>query len=88
MLKLLTKKTKTNMTLYQSLKPEIKQKLKEQAVIYPSIVGSIVEELQSNDFWSRLHVSTVHDIINFTDTPYGSLTSFDWAFGKKFLCED
>jgi hypothetical protein len=72
------------MTLYQSLKPE----LKEQAVFYPSIVGSIVEELQSNDFWSRLSVSTVHDIISFTDTPYGSLTSFDWAFGKKFLCED
>ena len=76
------------MTLYQSLKPEVKQKLKEQAVFYPSIVGSIVEELQSNDFWSRLSVSTVHDIISFTDTPYGSLTSFDWAFGKKFLCED
>ena len=87
-MKILTKKTKTNMTLYQSLKPEVKQKLKEQAVIYPSIVGSIVVELQSNDFWSRLRVSTVHDIINFTDTPYGSLTSFDWAFGKKFLCED
>jgi hypothetical protein len=85
---MITKKTKTNMTLYQSLKPEIKQKLKEQAVFYPSIVGSIVEELQSNDFWSRLSVSTVHDIISFTDTPYGSLTSFDWAFGKKFLCED
>ena len=76
------------MTLYQSLKPEIKQKLKEQAVIYPSIVGSIVEELQSNDFWSRLHVSTVHDLVSFTDTPYAQMSSMDWAFGKKFLCED
>jgi hypothetical protein len=76
------------MTLYQSLKPEIKQKLTEQAVMYPTSVNSIVEELKANDFWSRLSVSTVHEIINFTDTPYGSLTSFDWAFGKKFLCED
>ena len=81
------KKTKTNMNLYQSLKPEIKQKLKEQAVVYPTSVNNIVEELKANDFWSRLRVSTVHEIVNFTDTPYGSLTSFDWAFGKKFLCE-
>ena len=87
-MKILTKKTKTNMTLYQSLKPEIKEKLTNAAVIYPASVGSVVKELQSNDFWSRLHVATVHDIIQFTDTPYGSLTSFDWAFGKKFLCED
>ena len=87
-LKMITKKTKTNMTLYQSLKPEIKQKLEEQAKTYPSSVGSILEELKANSFWSRLRVSTVHEIINFTDTPYGSLTSFDWAFGKKFLCED
>lgn len=76
------------MTLYQSLKPEVKQKLEEQAVIYPASVNNIVEELKANSLWSRLHVSTVHEIITFTDTSYGSLTSFDWAFGKKFLCED
>ena len=87
-MKILTKKTKTNMTLYQSLKPEIKQKLEEKAAYYPISVNSIVEELKANDFWSHLRLSTVHDIISFTDTPYGSLTSFDWAFGKKFLCED
>ncbi len=75
------------MNLYQSLKPEIKRKLREQAVTYPSSVDSVVKELQSNDFWSRLHVSTVHDLVSFTDTPYAQMSSMDWAFGKKFLCE-
>ena len=87
-LKMITKKTKTNMTLYQSLKPEIKKKLVKQAKVYPTSVGSVVKELQGNDFWSHLRLSTVHDLVSFTDTPYAQMSSMDWAFGKKFLCED
>ena len=67
------------MTLYQSLKPEIKQKLTEQAVVYPSSVGSVVKELQSNDFWSRLQIHTINDLVSFTDTPYAQMSSMDWA---------
>lgn len=75
-------------TLYNSIKPEYKDRLEEHAKEYPATIESIKRALYYNDLWSRLTVSQVRDFISFTDTPLGSLKFEDWAFGTKFLVEE
>ena len=76
-------------TLWQQLKPEIKQALKEQEEKYPSMIKGIKIALKDNFIWSHLAICEVRDIIYFTDLTYASLSSYDWSYGEKFLiCED
>tara|TARA_Y100000401_G_C8138609_1_gene133744 strand:- start:160 stop:393 length:234 start_codon:yes stop_codon:yes gene_type:complete len=72
-------------TLYDKLKPEYKQKLKEEAADYPSLVGSVVESLKDNYIWSHLTIGQAKDFIQFTDKSYGALSSYDWSFGEAFF---
>ena len=87
---MITKKTKTNMkTLYQQLKPEIKQSLKEQEELYPTLVKGVKCALQENYLWSHLSIGQARDLISFTSISLGSMSSYDWSYGEKFLvCED
>ena len=89
-MKIITKKTKTNMkTLYQQLKPEIKQSLSEQEELYPTLVEGIKRALKENYLWSHLSIGQARDLISFTSISLGSMSSYDWSYGEKFLvCED
>ncbi len=89
-MKIITKKTKTNMkTLYQQLKPEIKQSLSEQEELYPTLVEGIKCALKENYLWSHLSIGQARDLISFTSISLGSMSSYDWSYGEKFLvCED
>jgi hypothetical protein len=76
-------------TLYQQLKPEIKQTLNEQEEKYPSLVKDVKIALKENYLWSHLSIGQARDLIYFTDYAYASLCSYDWSYGEKFLiCED
>jgi len=76
-------------TLWQKLKPEIKQELKKQEDKYPSMVKGVKIALKDNFIWSHLAIGEVRDLIYFTDLTYASLSSYDWSYGEKFLiCED
>ncbi len=75
-------------TLYNSIKPEYRDKLDEQAKEYPATIMSIKKSLHYNELWSRLTVSQVRDFVSFTDTPLGSLKFEDWAYGDKFLIKE
>jgi hypothetical protein len=76
-------------TLYQQLKPEIKQKLEKEAIDYPSLVKSVISSLKDNYLWNHLTIGQAKDFIQFTDYSYGSLSSYDWSFGERFfVCED
>jgi len=76
-------------TLWQKLKPEIKQELKKQEDKYPSMVKGVKIALKDNFIWSHLAIGEVRDLIYFTDLTYASLSSYDWSYGDKFLiCED
>ena len=76
-------------TLYQQLKPEIKQSLSEQEELYPTLVKSIKCALQDNYLWSHLSIGQARDLISFTSISIGSMSSYDWSYGEKFLvCED
>jgi len=75
-------------TLYNSIKPEYRDRLEAHAEDYPATVLSIKKSLHYNELWSRLTVSQVRDFISFTDTSLHTLTFQDWAFGTKFLIEE
>ena len=72
-------------TLYDKLKPEYKQKLKEEAVNYPSLVKGITNVLKDNYFYSHLTVGQARDLISFTDQTFGTIAYYDWSYGDKFL---
>ena len=76
-------------TLYDKLKPEYKQALKNQHDKYPSLVESVIKSLKDNYLWSLLSIGQAREIISFTDKSYGSLSSYDWSWGEEFfICED
>ncbi len=75
-------------TLYQQLKPEIKQSLSEQEEIYPTLVKDIKCALKENYLWSHLSIGQARDLVGFSDISLGSMSSYDWSFGEKFLIAD
>ena len=76
-------------TLWQQLKPEIKQTINDQEEKYPSIVKSVKIALKENYLWSHLSIGQARDLIYFTDSSLAGLSSYDWSYGEKFLvCED
>jgi len=39
--------------------------------------------------WSHLSIGQARDLVSFTSLSLGSMSSYDWSFGEKFLiCED
>ena len=75
-------------TLYNSLKPEYREKLNINEETYPVIVQSVKRSLLGNVLWSRLTISQVRDFVSFTDTPLHNISYEDWAFGTKFLIHE
>jgi hypothetical protein len=75
-------------TLWQKLKPEIKQTLNEQEEKYPSLVKGVKIALKENYLWSHLSIGQARDLIYFTDHAYASLSSYDWSYGEKFIIEN
>jgi len=76
-------------TLYQQLKPEVKQSLNEQEELYPTLVKDIKCALQENYLWSHLSIGQARELISFTSISLSSMSSYDWSYGEKFLvCED
>ena len=75
-------------TLWQKLKPEIKQALNDQEEKYPSLVKGVKIALKENYLWSHLSIGQARDLIYFTDYSYANLSSYDWSYGEKFIIED
>ena len=76
-------------TLWQKLKPEIKQSLKDQEERYPSLIEGVKIGLKENYFWSHLSIGQARDLIYFTDLSLSQMSSDDWSYGEKFfICED
>ena len=76
-------------TLWQQLRPEIKQALNDQEEKYPSLIKCIKIALKENYLWSHLSIGQARDLIYFTNYSLASLSSYDWSYGEKFIiCED
>ena len=75
-------------TLYNSIKPEYRDRLEGHAKDYPATIMSIKKSLHYNELWSRLTVSQVRDFVSFTDTPLSlaiiSFNLFTWSSGSNY----
>tara|TARA_R100000808_G_scaffold4717_1_gene14981 strand:+ start:1770 stop:2006 length:237 start_codon:yes stop_codon:yes gene_type:complete len=75
-------------TLFERLKPEVKQGILDEIDRYPTTGNMIVEELKANKFWNDLKIETVTRIIGFTHITLLEVSLWDFIHGDKFLNEN
>ena len=72
------------MTLYDKLKPEIKDKLDSQAEKYTTI-GYIYDKLKTKNQYNELTIDEVKTIHTFTDLWYRDIDSLDLMYGDHLF---
>ena len=72
------------MTLYDKLKPHIKDKLDSQAKKYISI-GYIYDKLKTKNQYNELTIDEVKTIHTFTDLWYRDIDSLDLIYGDHLF---
>ncbi len=72
------------MTLYDKLKPEIKDKLDAQAKKYCTI-GYIYDKLKTKNQYNELTIDEVKTIHTFTDLWYRDIDSLDLMYGDHLF---
>ena len=72
-------------TLYDRLRPQYKEALNKSKIEYPTLVGEIIKSLEEKYIWAELTVGQTRDLISFSDEQLGSVASYDWSYGDKFL---
>jgi len=75
-------------TLYERLKPEIKDKLLQQDRKYSESVRNIIAKLDSNKFVSELTLSDVRNIHIFSDTDYMDQSAYELMWCEKLFEDD
>ena len=58
-------------TLFENLKPEILEKLEQEALLYPNATARKIAELKANCFWIDLTVNTAVSLCNLNDKNLG-----------------
>lgn len=72
------------MTLYDKLKPHIKDKLDSQAEKYTTI-GYIYDKLKTKNQYNELTIDEVKTIHTFTDLWYRDIDSLDLIYGDHLF---
>ena len=73
------------MTLYDKLKPHIKDKLDAQAEEYAISIRSIYDKLKTNDRYSDLTVDDIKTIHTFTDIWYNDVSGLELLYGDHLF---
>ena len=74
------------MTLYDKLKPHIKDKLDAQADKYISI-GLIYDKLKNKNQYNELNIDDIRTIHTFTDIWYKDVDTLDLIYGDHLFNE-
>ena len=72
-------------TLYQRLKPEIKNKLKYNAIKYKSGPRKVIADLHRFTNYSKLTIETVNDLILYADVSDNEWSKWDFKYGDKLF---
>ena len=75
----------SRITLYQRLKPEIKDTLNKEAENYTTSVESIFEELKTKTRYSELTIDSIRTLHTFANLYSYKLTSSDVLFGEHIF---
>ena len=75
----------TRLTIYQRLKPEVKEVLLSNMVEYESTITSIIEKLSNETFYSNLKISDISSLYTFSDIELLRVTAWDFKYGDNIL---
>ena len=75
-------------TLYDKLKPEIRDSIQEDLKKYPTSTMSLIDSLKAANFWSDLKVHNVNSIILHDHTNLLTISHMDLLYGDRFLLNE
>jgi|TARA_Y100000015_G_scaffold38018_1_gene40539 hypothetical protein len=73
------------LTIYERLKPEIKEALISNMAEYESTITSIIETLSNETFYSNLKISDISSLYTFSDIELLKVTAWDFKYGENIL---
>jgi hypothetical protein len=76
----------SRLTIYERLKPEIKEALhSSENDKYKISIDSIVETLSSTTFYSNLKISDVSDLYTFARVEFLRVSAWEFKYGDNIL---
>lgn len=75
----------TRLTIYQRLKPEVKEVLLSNMVEYESTITNIIEKLSNETFYSNLKIRDISSLYTFSDIELLRVTAWDFKYGDNIL---
>lgn len=73
------------LTIYERLKPEIKQALLKNQKQYETSVNNIINTLSSTTFYSDLKISDISSLYTFSDMELFKVSVWDLKYGDNIL---
>ena len=73
------------LTLYQRLKPEVKEALLSNMVEYENTITDIIELLSNETFYSNLKISDISSLYTFSDIELIKVSAWDFKYGDNIL---
>ena len=62
------------LTIYERLKPEVKEALLSNMVEYENTITGIIEQLSNETFYSNLKISDISSLYTFSDIELANVT--------------
>lgn len=76
----------SRLTVYQRLRPEIKEALhSEKNAKYQASIDSIVESFSSTTFYQDLKISDISSLYTFSDLELIRVSAWDFKYGDNIL---
>ncbi len=73
------------LTIYERLKPEVKEALLANTANYEDSVLSVIETLSNEYFYSNLKISDISTLYTFSDIELLKVTAWDFKYGDNIL---
>ena len=73
------------LTLFERLKPEVKEALLSNMTEYEHTITDIIEKLSNETFYSNLKISDVSSLYTFSDIELLKVTAWDFKYGDNIL---
>jgi len=73
------------LTIYERLKPEVKEALLSNMAEYEHTITDIIEKLSNETFYSNLRISDISSLYTFSDIELLRVTAWDFKYGDNIL---
>jgi len=73
------------LTLFERLKPEVKEALLSNMAEYENTITDIIELLSNETFYSNLKISDISSLYTFSDIELIKVTAWDFKYGDNIL---